>query len=101
MFRPMFRAMMRGLTRKQAARWVLAGPAALLLALFVLAGMPVWMPPGPSRVDHIMVPLIVFPGIWGAAFFYAVLADRLWRVAAVFAAIVLFPGWLAHGTGGW
>ena len=85
----------------QAARWGLAGPAALLVAIAVLAGMPVWIPKGPSNVDHALFSLILFPAIWGGAFFYALLSDRLWLVSVLFFVVFCASVGFALSSGGW
>ena len=70
-----------------AARAVLAGPIAVLLSVMVVAGMPLWLPRGAAGIDHIVLPLILLPAIWGAIFFHAVLDRSLARVALVAAVI--------------
>lgn len=69
------------------ARVVLAGPIAVLLSVMVVAGMPLWLPRGAAGIDHIVLPLILLPAVWGAVFFHAVLDRSLARVVLV-AAIV-------------
>ena len=85
---------------KTSARWALAGPAALLVAIAVLAGMPVWWPPGPSNVDHALFALVLFPAVWGMAFFYAVLSERLWLVSAVFLVVFAVNIWFGLSSMG-
>ena len=68
---------------RTVARWLLAGPAAIVVALVALLGMPLYIPPGPGNVDNLMVPLVLLPLVWGLLFFHAVLDRSLARIAAV------------------
>lgn len=70
-------------------RWLLAGPLTLIMTLLIMAGMSVWIPAGAARLNNIALPVILFPLIWAAVFFYAVLDDKLPRVAAVMTAAML------------
>ncbi len=73
----------------RSARFWLAGPAALVLAVVLMLGMVVWLPAGRAQIDNIVIPMIVFPLIWAVLFFYAYLALRIARVAVVFAALLV------------
>ncbi|MEM8985092.1 MAG: hypothetical protein AAGC95_00060 [Pseudomonadota bacterium] len=95
------RAVFAWLRSKSFGYWMLAGPGSLIVALFFLAGAPVWMPPGPGGVDHVYLPVVFFPAIWGAAFFYAVLSDHLWRVYGVFCIVSVVGLGFAASSGGW
>lgn len=74
---------------KRRSRWrtlalvFLAGPLALITSTLVMMAMPLWFPPGPARVDNIIVPLLVYPLIWACLLFHALLDEKLLRVAAV------------------
>ena len=83
------------------ARWLLAGPLAVVVAVAVLAGMPVWLPPGPSQIDHVLFALLLFPAVWGGAFFYALLAEKLSIVSVIFLLITLVNVGFALSSGGW
>ena len=74
-----------------------AGPGAVLVALVVLAGMPLWLPSGAAGIDNLVLPLVLAPLIWAALFFHACLDRKLGRVALVAAALFLVHGGLvAH-----
>lgn len=73
-------------------RWILAGPAALLAAVLVMAAMPVWLPAGAAGVDNIVYPIILAPLIWAVVFMYAVLEERLPRGLAVIGLVILVKG---------
>lgn len=78
-------------------RILLAGPGAVLVALVVMAGMPLWLPGGAAGVDNLVLPLVLVPLIWAALFFHACLDRRLSRVAAIAATLFLFhAGLVAH-----
>lgn len=74
---------------RRTARWLLAGPGALLAATLFLAGMPVWFPPGAAAVDNIVFPMVLAPLFWAIAFTYAVLEENLVRGTAVALAFIL------------
>ncbi|MEM9168357.1 MAG: hypothetical protein AAGC56_01785 [Pseudomonadota bacterium] len=65
------------------ARWALAGPVTLIVALLLMAATPFWFPKGAANVDHIVFGILLFPAYWAAPFFVAVMADRLWRAAVI------------------
>lgn len=65
------------------ARWLLAGPGAVLAALSFMCAMPVWLPAGAAGVNNIAFPLILAPLFWAVAFTYACLEENLPRGAAV------------------
>lgn len=75
-------------------RVVLAGPVAIIVALMLLAGMPLWLPGGAAGIDNLAIPLIMAPLIWAGLFFHACLDPKLWRVALVAAALFLVHGGL-------
>src|SRR3546814_3413334 len=64
-------------------RFVMAGPVAILVALTLLAGMPLWLPGGAAGIDNLAVPLVLAPLIWAGLFFHACLDRSLARVALV------------------
>lgn len=80
--------------RRLWIRVVLAGPVAILVALTLLAGMPLWLPGGAAGIDNLALPLIFAPLIWAGLFFHACLDRSLARVAFVAAALFLVHGGL-------
>ncbi|QZP09534.1 hypothetical protein K5X80_07265 [Caenibius sp. WL] len=76
------------------ARIVLAGPVAIIVALTLLAGMPLWLPGGAAGIDNLVFPLVFAPLIWAALFFHACLDPRVGRVALVAAVLFLMHGGL-------
>ncbi len=64
-------------------RWISAGPVALITSVLVMAGMSAWLPAGRAGIDHLSFPIILFPAIWAALFFYAVLEARPGRALVV------------------
>jgi hypothetical protein len=73
-------------------RTLLAGPLTVIVACVAVAAMPLWLPPGPAKVDHLIFPLILFPAIWALVFFYALLDRKLWRVTLLLLALGLTNG---------
>ena len=78
--------------RPVLARWLLAGPGALLAALATLMAMPLWVPPGAAGVNDIAFPIILTPLLWAVPFFYAVLEDNLVRTTVVLGLAILVQG---------
>jgi hypothetical protein len=74
-------------SRPVLARWLLAGPGAILAALATMAAMPLWVPAGAAGVNHIALPIIFTPLLWAVPFFYAVLAENLVRAAVVLSGV--------------
>lgn len=82
-------------------RGVLAGPLALLAALFLMAGGALWLPVGRAQVNNLVLPVILFPLLWTGLFLYACLDQRLKRAYGVIGGIVganaLLLGWHFYG----
>lgn len=91
-----FEAMARAIERRPLlARWLLAGPAALLAAVASMMAMPAWLPAGGSGVNNLAFPILLAPALWAVPFFYAVLDENLPRVAAVLAGATILQGGIA------
>lgn len=84
----------RASRRRLWIRFTLAGPAAILVTLTLLAGMPLWLPGGAAGIDNLALPLVFAPLIWASLFFHACLDRNLARVALVAAALFLVHGGL-------
>lgn len=68
-------------------RWILGGPVAAAVSIIALMGMPIYIPSGAGGVDNLIFPLFLFPLVWAALFFHAILDENLARVALVAALI--------------
>ena len=71
-------------------RFWLSGPATLVVTLLVMLAMAAWFPPGIGKVNNIIVPLVMFPLIWAALFFYTYLTQRMqsaWWLLVVLAVV--------------
>ena len=83
--------------RRAAIRTALAGPVALAVAVVVMAAMPLWFPEGAAGIDHLVLPLVLFPAIWAVAFFYACLTEKLGRASVVLMGVLVInaaaAGW--------
>lgn len=73
-------------------RILLAGPGAIVVALSLLAGMPLWLPGGAAGIDNLAFPLVLAPLIWAALFFHACLDRSVTRAALVAATLFLVHG---------
>lgn len=78
---------MRRTGGKTVMRWLVAGPLALMASLAALAALPHMVPPGAGGIDHLVFPILAFPLIWAAAFFYACLDEKAGRAALVLTAV--------------
>lgn len=70
-------------------RWILCGPVAFAVTFLTMMGMALWWPVGAARVNNIIMPIVLFPLIWAAAVFYALLDDNLPRAVGVMIVLVL------------
>lgn len=75
-----------------AVRSFVAGPMTIAGAIVVMAAMPLWFPPGIAGIDHLILPILLLPGIWAALFFHAILAANVWTALWVQLAIILING---------
>lgn len=66
-----------------AIRGLIAGPLVLACSVLVMAGMPIYLPAGAGGADHIAFSVLLFPLIWAALFFYAIMEKRQWRSAVI------------------
>jgi hypothetical protein len=62
---------------------LLAGPISFLAALCIMAGGSRWIPAGAANIDHLVVPVVLFPALWASLFFYTSLSRRLMRAYAL------------------
>lgn len=63
---------------------------AFVFALIVTSGSSLWIPPGRAGIDHIVVPLVVFPVVWVSltvALYAARRRGRAWAIAGGLAAL--------------
>ncbi|MEM6677506.1 MAG: hypothetical protein AAF675_06505 [Pseudomonadota bacterium] len=72
--------------RPALVRWILGGPVTVILALLATAAMPIWLPEGAAGIDHLVIPIVLFPATWALIFFYAVMETRPFRMVVVFVA---------------
>ncbi|WP_373476541.1 hypothetical protein [Sphingorhabdus sp.] len=70
-------------------RWITAGPLAIIAAVLTMASTPLWLPKGAAGVDHMILPIILFPAFWAIFFFYALIEARPIRALVIFAVVML------------
>ena len=70
-------------------RCIAAGPLTLLAALATMAAAPVVMPSGAAGIDHLILPILLFPAFWAAYFFYALLERNPVRGFAIITMMIL------------
>ncbi|MEM7506203.1 MAG: hypothetical protein AAF415_05620 [Pseudomonadota bacterium] len=69
--------------RPVLARWLLAGPGAVALAVATVMAAPLWLPEGTAGIDHLVWPLVLAPLAWAIACFYPLLASDPARAAGI------------------
>ena len=77
------------LQRDLILRCVTAGPLTLIAAVLTMASTPLWLPNGAAGVDHIILPILLFPAFWAVYFFYALIETRPMRALFIFAAVLI------------
>ena len=88
--------------RRAVIRTALAGPVALAVAEVVMAAMPLWLPEGAAGIDHLVLPLVLFPAILAVAFFYACLSEKLARASVILMGVLVInaaAGWAIWSGG--
>ncbi|MGQ0620493.1 MAG: hypothetical protein ACT4QA_11335 [Panacagrimonas sp.] len=71
------------------SRGLLAGPVAFIASAVVMAGGALWIPKGAASIDNIVLPIVLFPAIWAALFFYNCLDRNLLRAWLVTLGLLL------------
>jgi len=54
-----------------------------------MAAMSLWLPSGKAEVDHLVLPLVMFPLIWSAVFFYVILEKNIKRAWIVLLLVLI------------
>ncbi|MEM6891555.1 MAG: hypothetical protein AAF636_26055 [Pseudomonadota bacterium] len=68
-------------------RWLLAGPLAFLMSILAMAGLPTVLPTGAGGVNHLVLPVVLFPLLWSSFVVWPVAALHIGRVALVYVAL--------------
>ncbi len=77
-------------------RWIMAGPLTLLAAVLTMASAPLLLPPGAAGVDHLILPILLFPAFWAVYFFYSLLERNPARGVLVMLAIIAAAAMLIY-----
>lgn len=64
----------------------------MLLAIFVMASLSLVLPAGNGGINHLIIPIILFPFIWALTFFYPLLDSNKKRVTILMSALLLISG---------
>ena len=75
--------------KQRLVRWVLCGPVVFFATVLVMMGMAFWLPAGAAGVDHIALPVLLFPLIWAGLFFYALIEDNPLRAVSVLTGLIV------------
>ena len=65
---------------RSVARALVAGPLAFITAFLAMAATPLWASSS-NGIDHIVLPIVLFPAYWAATCIYAVIDERILRAA--------------------
>ncbi|WP_147112515.1 hypothetical protein [Tateyamaria sp. syn59] len=68
-------------------RWILAGPTAFILSILAMAGLPTVLPAGAGGVNHLVLPVVLFPLLWSSFIVWPVASTALPRVATTYLAL--------------
>lgn len=71
-------------------RWILAGPVAFLLSVLLMASLPFVLPAGRGEIDHLLLPVVLFPLIWSVLVVLPVATDNLTRMSRIYAGVFFF-----------
>lgn len=74
---------------ERTLRWVLAGPAALLISILIMASFPMILPKGAGGVNHLIFPVLAFPLIWATLIILPVSTRRIEKMSMIYAALAL------------
>ncbi|MQY44426.1 hypothetical protein GG681_17420 [Epibacterium sp. SM1969] len=70
-------------------RWISAGPLALLMAILSMASLPHIWPPGEGGVDHLVMPVVLFPLIWAVLVVLPLLPERPGKFLVVYSVTIV------------
>ena len=68
-------------------RWILGGPVALVLSILAMAGLPTVLPAGAGGVNHLVLPVVLFPLLWSSFVVWPVASMRPARVTTTYLAL--------------
>lgn len=71
---------------------LLSGPVALIVSLVVVLAVPLWYPPGPGKVDNLVLPVLLFPLVWVILCVHACMDRRLLRIFFIMLALLVING---------
>lgn len=69
-------------------RWILALPVSLIASVLVMAVLTYLVPDGAAGINHLVLPVVLFPVIWAGFVTYVLIADRVWRTTKIMALII-------------
>ncbi|MEM7667833.1 MAG: hypothetical protein AAF317_01620 [Pseudomonadota bacterium] len=75
--------------RPVLTRWLVGGPGAFVASILIIAVMPLWLPKGAAQIDHIVVPIVLFPLIWCLIFLYTCLEENLPRSVVIMVTLIV------------
>lgn len=84
-----FQLIERWNARPLRTRWIAAGPLAFLAALLSMASMPHGLPVGAGGVDHLVMPVVLFPLLWAILIVVPLLPEQPGKVQAAYIAMIL------------
>ena len=70
------------------ARVILAGPLTVVCSILAMGGMSTWLSPGAGQVNHLVVPVAVFPAIYATLLIYSCFDRNLVRAYLIVGGIL-------------
>ena len=70
-------------------RWLLAGPLALILGILSMAGLPMVLPAGAGGINHLVLPVVLFPLLWSVFIVLPVSTARVGRMAMIYGGLTV------------
>lgn len=75
--------------RSLRTRWIAAGPLALFMAILSMASLPYIWPPGEGGVDHLVMPVVLFPFIWAVLIVLPLLPEKPGKLFLVYCVTII------------
>ncbi|MEC9198172.1 MAG: hypothetical protein VX974_11210 [Pseudomonadota bacterium] len=85
---PRLRLIAKWNMRPRRTRWISAGPLAFAMAILSMASLPHGLPAGAGGVDHLVMPVVLFPLLWAVLIVLPVLPEHPGGVQAAYAATI-------------
>ena len=97
---PLLRLIAKWNAHPRRTRWISAGPLGFVMAILSMASLPHGLPAGAGGVDHLVMPVVLFPLLWAVLIVVPVLPERPGGVQAAYLGAI-FLELVLIGAGMW